>query len=82
MSEEPSFFIHEDECRRLSCLDNSSRYRLEESGDFPKRVKIGTKSVNGKTGWVRSEVMEWLAQRLAARDQPKHYRPLKQGATA
>lgn len=40
--------------------------RLEAAGNFPKRVKLGPSRV----GWVESEVMEWLAARIAERDKP------------
>ena len=38
--------------------------RLEKVGQFPKRVQLGPNRV----GWVESEVLEWLEQRLAQRE--------------
>jgi len=38
--------------------------RLEKSGMFPKRVLLGPCRV----GWVESEVMEWLEQRIRTRN--------------
>ena len=38
--------------------------RLEKAGLFPKRVQLGPNRV----GWVESEVMDWLEQRLALRE--------------
>jgi prophage regulatory protein len=38
--------------------------RLEKSGLFPKRVLLGPCRV----GWVESEVMEWLEQRIKLRN--------------
>ena len=38
--------------------------RLERAGKFPKRVKLGLNRV----GWVRSEVEEWLEEKMAQRD--------------
>jgi prophage regulatory protein len=38
--------------------------RLEKAGLFPKRVQLGLNRV----GWVESEVMDWLEQRLALRE--------------
>jgi prophage regulatory protein len=38
--------------------------RLEKAGLFPKRVQLGPNRV----GWVESEVLEWLEQRLAQRE--------------
>jgi prophage regulatory protein len=39
--------------------------RLEAVGQFPKRVRLGANRV----GWVEEEVLEWLQQRIDARDQ-------------
>ena len=43
--------------------------RLEKAGAFPKRVPLGPNRV----GWIESEVMEWLKQRIAERDTPTDY---------
>jgi prophage regulatory protein len=37
--------------------------RLEDVGQFPKRIRIGANRV----GWVRAEVEQWLNDRLGAR---------------
>jgi prophage regulatory protein len=37
--------------------------RLEKAGLFPKRVQLGSNRV----GWVESEVLNWLEERLATR---------------
>ena len=38
--------------------------RLENAGKFPKRVKLG----NNRVGWIEAEVLEWLQERIDARD--------------
>ncbi|MEL7282533.1 MAG: AlpA family phage regulatory protein [Pseudomonadota bacterium] len=38
--------------------------RLEKAGLFPKRIQLGPNRV----GWVESEVLEWLEQRLEQRE--------------
>ena len=38
--------------------------RLEDERKFPRRVVLG----ENKIGWVVTEIDEWLATRLAARD--------------
>ena len=38
--------------------------RLEKAGQFPKRVQLGPCRV----GWVESEVLEWLQERIKRRD--------------
>ena len=37
--------------------------RLEKAGKFPKRIQLGSNRV----GWLESEVLEWLQEKLAAR---------------
>ena len=39
--------------------------RLEKAGRFPKRVQLGPCHV----GWVESEVLAWLDERINKRDQ-------------
>ncbi len=38
--------------------------RLEASGQFPKRVRLGT----GRVAYVESEIQDWIADRIAERD--------------
>ncbi|MGE3703522.1 MAG: helix-turn-helix transcriptional regulator [Hyphomicrobiaceae bacterium] len=38
--------------------------RLEKAGRFPKRVQLGP----GRVGWVESEVLAWLTERIEKRD--------------
>ncbi len=38
--------------------------RLEKAGQFPKRVQLGPSRV----GWVESEVLEWLDERIKRRE--------------
>jgi prophage regulatory protein len=38
--------------------------RLEKAGQFPKRVQLG----QNRVGWVEAEVLEWLRERIEARD--------------
>ena len=40
--------------------------RLEAAGQFPKRVKLG----NNRVGWIENEVLDWLQERIDARDNP------------
>ena len=40
--------------------------RLEKAGKFPLRVQLGPNRV----GWVESEVLDWLAERMKRREQP------------
>jgi prophage regulatory protein len=38
-------------------------WRLERSGQFPQRVRLGPNRV----AWVKSEVTDWVESKLAAR---------------
>jgi len=60
--------VLEPECRELTRLHPSTRWRLEKQGQFPRRFKIGDPTaVNGRIAWSRTEIMAWLAARMAAR---------------
>lgn len=37
--------------------------RLEKAGKFPKRIQLGSNRV----GWLESEVLDWLEEKLTAR---------------
>lgn len=54
-------FIREKECQQLTGLSRSCRYRLEKTGQFPSRRKLGGRSV----GWSLSEVLAWKDSREA-----------------
>jgi len=38
--------------------------RLEEAGQFPKRIRLG----QNRVAWLLSEVEAWVDERLATRD--------------
>lgn len=48
-------------------LRRSQLYAMIQRGEFPKPVKLGS-GPTGAVGWVRSEIDEWLNQRIADRD--------------
>jgi|TARA_Y100000031_G_C8215961_1_gene383329 prophage regulatory protein len=45
-------------------LSVPSIYRLAKQGDFPKPIKLGVKA----SGWLQSEIDDWIQSRLNARD--------------
>ncbi len=59
----PDRFIRERECRRVTGLSRTTRWRLERRGEFPKRRAI---SPNG-VAWLLSEILSWQASRKAAK---------------
>lgn len=40
-------------------------YRKEDTGEFPKRVRLGPNAV----GWLEDEIEAWLTQRILERDE-------------
>lgn len=61
---EPMRFLRESECHRMTGMSRTQRWRLERSGDFPRRVPIGAKA----HGWLEHEVQDWIRRRAAERD--------------
>ena len=53
---------------KMTGLCRSSVYQMESEGQFPKRIKIGARSV----GWIESEVQTWLRQRLEQSRSPQN----------
>ena len=45
--------------------------RLEAAGKFPQRIRLG----QNRVGWIEAEVMEWLQQRIDAREVPTDNSP-------
>lgn len=43
--------------------------RLETAGRFPRRVRLGN-GPRSRVGWIESEVLEWLRERVERRDTP------------
>lgn len=42
-------------------------WRLEQAGNFPRRIKIGANRV----AWAADEIQEWIASKMEARDNAK-----------
>jgi len=53
--------------QKLVGLDRSQIWRLEQEGDFPRRIQLGKNTV----GWDRDEVLQWIESRKQARFQQK-----------
>lgn len=56
--------IREPEVKRLTGLSRSQRWRLTRAGIFPHHVQLSERAL----GWVESEIMQWVKDRIAARD--------------
>jgi len=44
-------------------LSRSTIYRLEQAGDFPRRVRLSGNSM----GWYSTQIDEWKSERLQQR---------------
>ena len=55
-----SDFMLSDEVVARVPYSRAHLYRLEDQVDFPKRKRIGANRI----AWVRTEVEQWLAQRM------------------
>ncbi|MGR2768632.1 AlpA family phage regulatory protein [Photobacterium ganghwense] len=51
--------IREAERLQITSISRSQAYQLEKQGRFPKRLKLGSRSV----GWRLSEIMSWVNDR-------------------
>ena len=49
-------FIREPECKSITGLSRTTRWRLEQAGDFPKRYQISP----GISAYKESEILDWL----------------------
>jgi prophage regulatory protein len=49
--------IGEPECREITDLSRSQRWRLERDGKFPRRLRLGPHTVR----WRLSEILAWIA---------------------
>jgi prophage regulatory protein len=52
------------EVHTLVGLSRTTIWRMERTGQFPRRVLLSARAV----GWQKSELEAWLSKRLAARD--------------
>lgn len=56
-SEHQERLIAEPECRAISGLSRAQRWRLERSGKFPRRLRVGPHTVR----WRLSEILARIA---------------------
>jgi prophage regulatory protein len=71
MEQSPSRILREPEVRHRTGLSGPTIWRKEAEGAFPRRVKLGPRSV----GWLESEIEEWVRDRAANRatgHKPRH----------
>ena len=49
---------------KLTGLSRSAIYDMIAKGDFPKQIKLTSRS----SGWIETEVQSWIESRIAERD--------------
>lgn len=49
--------------QELTQVSRSSLYLMMSKGEFPKPIKLGSKSV----AWLESEIFDWVNARIALR---------------
>ena len=53
-------FLREKQCKDITGLSRTTRWRLERAGLFPKRYQISQNAI----AWRESDVQEWLRSRI------------------
>ncbi|BBC40676.1 TPA: AlpA family phage regulatory protein [Photobacterium damselae] len=51
--------VREAERKQITSISRAQAYQLEKRGLFPKRVRLGSRSV----GWRLSDLEEWMNNR-------------------
>jgi prophage regulatory protein len=64
--------IGEPECRAISGLSRAQRWRLERDGKFPRRLRLGPRTVR----WRLSEILAWIAALSTASPERPPQRPI------
>jgi prophage regulatory protein len=62
LEQQPTRLIREPEVAKRDGLSKSQRWRLEREEEYPKRIKLGPRSV----AWVESEIEAWVHARIKA----------------
>jgi prophage regulatory protein len=62
--------IRRREVENLTSLARSTLYAMMARGEFLRPIRIGVHAV----GWLHSEVVGWILERAADRDQPRSRR--------
>ena len=63
MERNPHNILRKREVFNRTGLSQSTVYRMEKAGDFPRRIQISVQCV----GWIESEVEDWIERRAAGR---------------
>ena len=61
-------FVREPECKHITGLSRTTRWRLERAGLFPKRPQISPNAI----AWLESTIQEWLRGRAENKEPAQH----------
>lgn len=53
---DPERIVREADRRYITSISRTKAWKLEKEGLFPKRLRLGNRSV----GWKLSELLEWV----------------------
>jgi prophage regulatory protein len=62
-------FLSKRQVRERVLYSYAHIQRLEDWGKFPKRIRLGN-GPRSRVGWLESEILEWMRQRIDERDKP------------
>ena len=62
-------FLSKRQVRDLITLSFTQIDRLEAAGKFPKRLRL-SEFANGRAVWLEEEILEWMRERVARREDP------------
>jgi len=68
MSHSHHTILRRAETLRRTGLTSSTLYELQAKGKFPKPIKLTGQGRSNATGWLESEVNQWIESRLSERD--------------
>lgn len=69
MVEQQKVILRRSQVLDLVGLSQSAMYRLIANGDFPRPIILsGRTSGRPAVGWVSTEVLAWIEERIAMRD--------------
>lgn len=61
----PDRMVGEAERRLITRYSRQQWWRLEQAGQAPRRIQLGA----NKIGWLESELLAWIREKAAQRDQ-------------
>lgn len=64
---QPAELIALPEVMKITGFKTTKIYDMVNKGTFPKKVRLGSRSVR----WVKAEVLQWVNEQIAARETPR-----------